>query len=301
MMNHRHDFDAWLRDAHRDLVDAIAEETDVEAELANTKLRAAGPPEPPDLGLREQLRRGQGPKHRSWLQLNETERGALIEVGRRRIWWPGDFLAQQGGPPRSMFVILRGWVRITAVNRRGDSVPLAARGPGEIVGEMSPISGLPRMATIQALDEVETLVVPRDRLLAILGRHPGISEELLRTAVIRLQQTDHPKMGSGGPDVPQRLAAVLLERALEYDPGWQAAIDLHLSVTQDDLASHAQVSRRALTRGLNELRTQGVIQTGRQRVTIIRPDVLRELAAGTTPAPEIYAAAAGATGPPGST
>ncbi|HWM02619.1 MAG TPA: Crp/Fnr family transcriptional regulator [Actinophytocola sp.] len=296
-MNHKREFENWLRDAHRDLEDAIAEDTDIEAELANTK--GPGTPVRPDPAVRERLENIQGRKHRSWLQLTDTERAALAEAGYNRVWQPGHVLALQGGPPRGMFVILRGWVRITAANHRGDSVPLAARGPGEIVGELSPMSGLPRMATIQALDEVETLVVPRDRLLAVLGRHPGISEELLRTAAIRLLQTDRLGVEAGGSHVPQRLAAVLLERALKDDPEWHAAIDLHLSVTQDDLASHAQVSRRALTRGLNELRTQGVIQTGRQRVTIIRPDVLRELAAGTTPAPEIYAAAAGSTGPPG--
>ena len=56
-----------------------------------------------------------------------------------------------------MFVVLRGWVKISATNYRGDDAPLAARGPAEIVGEMAPISGLPRTATMSAIDEVHTL------------------------------------------------------------------------------------------------------------------------------------------------
>lgn len=181
-----------------------------------------------------------------------------------------------------MFVILRGWVKIIATNYRGDDAPLAARGPAEIVGELSPISGLPRTATIQAMDEVQALVIPRERLLAVLRRRPRISEELLRTAAIRLQQSDRLRLESGGPDFTQRLAAVLLELALQYEPDWEASSTVALNVTQDDLASYARVSRSTLVRGLDELKKQGVVQTARHRVTILRPALLQDLAAGTT-------------------
>ena len=53
-----------------------------------------------------------------------------------------------------------------------------------------------------------------------------------------------------------------------------------LHETQEDLASFARVSRSTLIRGMDELKKLGVVQTGRHRVTIIRPDILRDLAAG---------------------
>jgi CRP-like cAMP-binding protein len=222
-------------------------------------------------------------ERRAWHRLTDAERAALTACGRTRTWQPGEVLALQGSAPSSMFVIQQGWVKITATNYRGDNAPLAARGPAEIVGELSPISGLPRTATIQAIDEVRALVIPRDRLLAVLNHKPRISAELLRTAAIRLQQSDRLRLESGGPDFPQRLAAVLLELALQYDPDWAAASEVALNVTQDDLASYARVSRSTLIRGLDEMKKLGVVRTARQRVTIIRPDVLRDLAAGRPP------------------
>ncbi len=223
-------------------------------------------------------------ERRAWHRLTDAERAALTASGHVRTWRAGEILVLQGSPPSSMFVILSGWVKITATNYRGDNAPLAARGPAEIVGELSPISGLPRTATIEAIDEVRALVIPRERLLGVLRRKPRISEELLRSAAIRLQQSDRLRLESGGPDFPQRLAAVLLELALQYDPNWEAADEVVLNVTQEDLASYARVSRSTLIRGLDELKKLGVVTTGRHRVTIIRPDVLRDLAAGR-PAP----------------
>jgi CRP/FNR family transcriptional regulator, cyclic AMP receptor protein len=217
---------------------------------------------------------------RAWYRLDDAERAALKACGHVRDWQAGEILAMQGSPPSSMFVILQGWVKITATNYRGDNAPLAARGQGEIVGELSPISGLPRTATIQAIDAVRALVIPRDRLLPVLRRKPRIHEELLRTAAIRMQQSDRLRLESGGHDFPQRLAAVLLELALQYDPDWEAATEVVLHETQEDLASFARVSRSTLIRGLDELKKLDVVQTARNRVTIIRPDLLRDLAAG---------------------
>lgn len=220
---------------------------------------------------------------RVWNRLTEAERAALTEAGYIRVWRPGEILVMQGSPPTSMFVVLHGWVKISATNYRGDDAPLAARGPAEIVGEMGPISGLPRTATMQAIDEVHTLVVARDKLLGVLRRRPHIAEELLRTATIRLHQSDRLRLEAGGPDFPQRLAAVLLELALQYAPDWAEGKQVDLHFNQGELASFARVSRSTLGRGLDELRRLGVVRTARQRITIMHPETLRELAAGRPP------------------
>jgi CRP-like cAMP-binding protein len=224
-----------------------------------------------------------GGERRAWFRLTEADRAALTENGYERTWQPGEVLALQGSPPSSMFVVLSGWVKITATNRRGDDAPLAARGPAEIVGELSAISQLSRNANIIALDEVRTLVVPQDRLRALMRTRPRIAEELLRTAGIRLQQSDRLRLEAGGADFTQRLAAVLLELAVQYYPDWTSVGAVDLNVTQEDLASYARVSRSTLLRGLDELRRLGVVSTARHRVTIVRPDVLRELAEGNPP------------------
>jgi CRP/FNR family transcriptional regulator, cyclic AMP receptor protein len=224
-----------------------------------------------------------GGERRAWHRLTEAERAALTAIGTTRSWQPGEILAMQGSPSGSMFVILHGWVKITVSNDRGEQAPLAARGPAEIVGELSPISGLPRMATIQAMDKVRALVIPQERLLAVLNRSPRILQELLRMAAIRQQQSDRLRLESGGPDFPQRLAAVLVELALNYDPAWESRAQVDLNVTQDDLASYARVSRSTLIRGLDELKRRQVVITARHRVIILRPSALRDLAAGTLP------------------
>ncbi|MFE6613829.1 Crp/Fnr family transcriptional regulator [Amycolatopsis sp. NPDC057786] len=221
----------------------------------------------------------------TWGRLTPAEQSALRHAGHVKVWRPGQILALQGSPPTSMFVVLHGWVKISATNYRGEDAPLAARGPAEIVGELAPISGLPRSATMSAIDEVRTLVVPREKFLGVLRDRPRIAEEIFRTAAIRLQQSDRLRLEAGGPDFPQRLAAVLLELALQQAVDWTDGQQVDLRFNQGELAGFARVSRSTLIRGLEELRRLGVVRTARQRVTITRPRALRELAAGRPPPP----------------
>jgi CRP-like cAMP-binding protein len=217
------------------------------------------------------------------LRLTPAERAALTAAGHVRVWQPGEILAIQGDSPTSMFVVLRGWVKISATNYRGEDAPLAARGPAEIVGEMAPLSGLPRAATMSAIDEVHTLVVAREKFLRVLRARPRIAEELFRTTAIRLQQSDRLRLESGGPDFPQRLAAVLVELALQHVVDWAERTQINLHFNQGELAGFARVSRSTLVRGLDELRRLGIVRTARQRITIVQPEALSELAAGHPP------------------
>lgn len=217
---------------------------------------------------------------RAWFRLEPAEQAALIEAGYTRAWPTGDIIAVQGGPPSSMFVILGGWVKIAVSNDRGDNAPLAVRGPGEIIGELGPISNRPRTATIQAITDVHALVIPQNRVRLVLRTRPHIAEELLRGAAIRLQQSDRLRLESGGPDFTQRLAAVLLELALQCTPNATGNISVDLPFQQDELAGFARVSRSTLIRGLEELRKVGLIHSARRRTTISNLQSLRDFATG---------------------
>jgi CRP/FNR family cyclic AMP-dependent transcriptional regulator len=217
---------------------------------------------------------------RAWYRLTAAEQEALMTAGYTRIWPAGDIIAPQGGPARSMYVVLRGWVKITVSNDRGDNAPIAARGPGEIIGELATIADTPRAAAIQAITNVHALVVPRDRARNVLHRHPHISEELLRTTAIRLQQSDRLRLESGGTDFTHRLAAILIELGIQCAPGATGDARIDLPFLQEELAGFARVSRSTLIRGLDDLRELGIVTTARRRITIINLAALRGFAAG---------------------
>jgi CRP/FNR family transcriptional regulator, cyclic AMP receptor protein len=242
------------------------------------QLARIAPPDPKDARLTMSNARG-----RAWHRLSPGDQAALTAAGYIRTWQPGDFIALQGDPPGGLIVILHGRVKISVTNDRGESAPIAARGPGHIIGELSPIADVPRTATMQAIEETRSLIIPRDRLLAVLAKNPAITNELLSAAAIRLQESDRLRLETGGPDFSARFASLLVELCAQCSPdaGDDDLIDLPFG--QEELAGFARVSRSTLVRGLDELRTLGVIKTSRRRVTIVRLRALRDLAHGKEP------------------
>jgi CRP-like cAMP-binding protein len=117
-----------------------------------------------------------------------------------------------------------------------------------------------------------------DEFHDFLTSHPRAAYELLRAIIKRLRAADRRRTESGSADVGHRLARFLLELADERGQAGPGGIDIELPVTQAELASQIAASRESAVRALTRLRSQGLIATGRRRITIVDADGLRSYA-----------------------
>src|SRR5689334_14717734 len=102
----------------------------------------------------------------TFLEALETDhRQALQARGTVRRFPRGNALAHSGQIGDRVLILLDGHVKLTRVTDDGRDVLLAIRGPGDLVGEQSAIDGLPRSASVVALDAVEALALTPDDFL----------------------------------------------------------------------------------------------------------------------------------------
>lgn len=114
-------------------------------------------------------------------------RKELTEISRRVSeveFPPGELLIAAGGEGREAFVILEG--RAT-VRMKGRTV--AELSQGDVVGEMSLITDLPRSAAVRADTFLPALRMVRDDFTAILDEHPKVAVKVLRTVAARLVES----------------------------------------------------------------------------------------------------------------
>ena len=78
---------------------------------------------------------------------------------------------EENAPGTSMFVIAKGKI---AVSVTGEPSPLASLGSGDIVGEMSLLTGSRRNATVTALEPTEVLEVNKEALAHVLANSPTL-------------------------------------------------------------------------------------------------------------------------------
>jgi CRP-like cAMP-binding protein/Fe-S-cluster-containing hydrogenase component 2 len=119
-----------------------------------------------------------------WLGKAPFEGGA--ECGLRRFG-PGDVITKEGAFGNSFFILTSGSVSVTLGL---EAQPLATLGRGTFFGEMTLISGLPRNASVTALESCEAIEIPR-RAFEYLMKKPGPFRTLMDQTYIERGLANH--------------------------------------------------------------------------------------------------------------
>ena len=107
----------------------------------------------------------------------------------------GTFLISEGDFGDSMFAIVSGEASVTLHDARGDEHGVASIRPGEIVGEMSLLTGMPRNATVKALSDGEVLEVDKAALANVLWMSPDLVERFVEMLFRRQGELDRAAGG----------------------------------------------------------------------------------------------------------
>src|SRR5437763_2322287 len=141
--------------------------------------------------------------------LTTAEIARMRRFGELRAYKHGELLFEAGRPGPGMFVVLSGHVAITARDGLGHVTPVIDQGPGQFLAEVGQLSG--RVALVDGLAEgdVETLLIPPQRLRALLVAEAGLGERIMRALILR--RVSLIQGGVGGPVLigPSNLSGVV--------------------------------------------------------------------------------------------
>ena len=159
-----------------------------------------------------------------------------------------------------MYVVLTGSAKIIQTSEDGKERILKILKPGEVVGELAMLEGLPRSASVQTLEDSEMLVLTRKDFQAFGDKHPAVLWELLATFAERMRRLNEDVLDMSFRDVPYRVLRVLsqlIERHGEStDDGWRISLPLTVS----DLASMVGSNPDTVGRLLDHYETDGLVR-----------------------------------------
>lgn len=99
----------------------------------------------------------------------------IAESAREETVPANTIIFNQGDTGDSFYVISSGRVRVFRKDRRGVEINLSELCRGESFGEMALLSGEPRSAHVETLEETRLIIIPKDVFLNILQDYPDIS------------------------------------------------------------------------------------------------------------------------------
>jgi CRP/FNR family transcriptional regulator, cyclic AMP receptor protein len=201
--------------------------------------------------------------------LDSGEREALEPLGVRRSFPRGAVLMFQNEPDGRLMLLLEGRVKVARVDHDGHETLLSIRDPGDVVGELALIDGLPRIATVTALEPVHALVMAAETFRTYLETTPRVAVALLEVVSRRLRETTLKRSQFSASDTMGRLAARIVELTERYGEPCDEGLTIVSPLSREDLAAWTGASRAGVAHALQGLRELGWVHTER-RVLLVR-------------------------------
>jgi thioredoxin reductase (NADPH) len=120
----------------------------------------------------------------------------LCRFGTKQAYPQGTLIAHAGDVAPGLIVLLSGEVEITQDNADG-AAHIVTHGPGSFMGELAQLSGRPSLVDATALTDVEAVVLPPERLRALLIAEANLGEQIMRALILR--RVGLIQSGGGGP------------------------------------------------------------------------------------------------------
>ncbi len=172
-------------------------------------------------------------------------------------------IVSQGDDTDSFYVILQGKVDVFLQNDKGKEIIINTLGECEAFGELAPLGGIPRQASIITTEDSIFGVISRQVFMDTLLTRPAISMRIIDLLIHRIQDLTEEVSSLALEDVYNRVVRVLYKHA---DAVGEKLVTEKL--TQQDIASRVGATREMVHRILKELKTGGYISIEGKHITI---------------------------------
>ena len=211
----------------------------------------------------------------------DLDAAALAEVlaaAAEREAADGEALFREGEPAVRGCVVADGRLKLTQLAADGHEVILRYVGPGEAAAALSIFEGAEYPLTAWAVGPTAVLEWERETLHALLVRYPAIALATVRLLSGRLREVQERFRELATERVAQRVARALVRLVRQAGRKVEGGVLIDLPLSRQDLAEMTGTTLFTVSRILSEWEAQGIVASGRERITVLRPHGLVALA-----------------------
>ncbi|WP_459545828.1 Crp/Fnr family transcriptional regulator [Nocardia sp. X0981] len=199
--------------------------------------------------------------------LPEPERREILATCTPRRYKRREILCHEGDPGDCLHLIKSGRLIVRVATPFGDTATLTMLGPGYSFGELAVLdSGSRRTATVEAVENAETLTLSRAQLTALRRSYPEIDRVVIATLAAQVRRLSAQVLEALYLPVETRVVRRLVDLASIYGGSHSVA---EIRLNQEDLASMAGTTRATANRVLRDLQQRDIVALTRGRITVI--------------------------------
>ena len=181
-----------------------------------------------------------------------------LRAGSNERWYPKDSIVfYEGDPGDHLVVVVRGRLQVLLIEPDGSETVISELGPGEQVGELSLIDGLPRSLTARAVERTYLIRIERRAFLALVERRPALALRVLTRVASDLRRaTEHIRTLTLA-DLPGQVVRCHVQIARERGLAVTGAIEMCPQPSRPDIARRIGCRPESVSRAMKELYDSG--------------------------------------------
>lgn len=186
----------------------------------------------------------------------------------------GRLLFAEGDPAQVFFVVRTGSIKLTQVTAGGQVVVLRLLGPGDPFGGVAAFGGGTYPISAEAVTSASVFEWSGPRMTALIERHPELALNALRFVSSQLHDLQERFRQLATEKVERRIARALLRLVHQAGRKVEGGVLIDLPLSREDIAQMTGTTLFTVSRTLSRWESDGILDTGRQRVVIRNPHAL---------------------------
>jgi len=184
------------------------------------------------------------------------------------------YILHKGAAGDCLLFLLAGRLRVIDLTEDGREIGLLILTPGDYFGELSIIDGQPRSASVVATEHSLIALLPTVHASTLIHSHASVAKQVMQRLAQKIRiESDHRAI-LGIQNAHRRVFA-LLAQLVTVAPGGLAVIE-NVPMRQE-VAIMANTSRETVSRALQALIQQGVVEKDLRRLIVRQPERLKAM------------------------
>ncbi len=185
----------------------------------------------------------------------------------------GQIVVSQDDPGRDVFFVLSGRLLAVRWTAGGREIVFSRIRAGDHLGELAALDGGPRSATVYAQADSRLLRLDQADFVTLMDGMPLVRRRIVADLCVLVRRLTQRASESQSQPVEGRLRLFLARLALEAKCLHSGGL-IKPAPTHAEIANSIGANREAVSRALSSLAKNGIVQTARASIRILRPDEL---------------------------
>ncbi len=207
----------------------------------------------------------------------------IVAAGRVYDLPPGSFFFHQGEASDMLYVIVSGRVKLSMVTTEGDQVIVNYFGPGEGLGIVMALNGMPYPVSAEAIEPCTAVGWTKETMLDLMQHNAQLALNGINMMGSRFTQMLSRFQELATQRVEQRVARAVMRLVRQFGRRTDEGLLIDIALSREDLAQMTGTNLYNVSRILSKWEGEGLIATGRKRVTLLKAHDLVVLAEDIPP------------------